>query len=977
MVDTGLSITQVLNTGKLEKHGGELRGSHPVHGSNTGNNLAVDPQQNVAYCFRHQVGAGCLGWVALQEGVVSGCQDLEHGLQGQDFLEACEIANEKYGADIQLEDVDEETVEKNANAREVLSQASEKCHGQLQQDQETWDRIKDERQLRDEDIENHMIGLWTDAVTEHLQSRYTPEALVDSGLFKVGEPDTDNSYKDIDEWRDNVDTDQHNPEDYLYPIIRGRITFPYTRYGRVHYMIGRRTQDQEEYWYSKVDDHLEEVQNEILENPETDAETLQEAKDNWVSRKCGKYVKICETDHNQHIIWQDLDNQDTLVITEGIYDAISVSRAGIDVASPVTTQFNEKDQQKALDVASGYDNVYLAFDGDEAGEDGQRETAEDMLRAGIRPQMISLEGGQDLDDWTTDEGYDLQPLLDSSQAYLQQLIEGCDEISDPIDKKEKQREVLELVSSWSEHQQQGVVEMWSQYEGVTKTDLNSILSDIDSNQGTDNTSSVSTAGQDSTQEGDEQNYMLGTELEKKRIPDNMSIADMESPQLGYYLSDYMVKNFDVKAFILDLEDSSYQLWSYHPANKVWRPNGREWVKKIGKDQYKFYYSRGVKNQTIEHLESHSPMLFEKTGAEDGEIAVQNGLLDLEDRELQEIEKQDYILSKLPVEYDPEAEPPQLWLEYLEDSVVNQRGIDKLQEFAGYTLRRTCKHEKGLMLLGPTDSGKSVFLDVMRAMLGEDNVSQEALQDLTDTRWAVASLKGKLANIDHDLNPKAIENISDVKKLTSGNEMTAEKKHIKKFDITPRAKLMFSANRVPDTHHDDNAFYNRWLTVTFPQTVSEDKMDKELDDKLTTEENLSGILNWALEGLDRLEEQEEFTAELGPIATKDLWAKHGNSVDRFVARWCVTESQWERNHDEDEQKPMFKVHTEDLYNVYTKFASKQGFEIESDQGLAQKLKQKPQVKKRRVQINNKRKRGFSGIKLKEDAYDNIASENEEM
>ncbi|NMJ77102.1 hypothetical protein GLU64_01680 [Nanohaloarchaea archaeon] len=81
---------------------------------------------------------------------------------------------------------------------------------------------------------------------------------------------------------------------------------------------------------------------------------------------------------------------------------------------------------------------------------------------------------------------------------------------------------------------------------------------------------------------------------------------------------------------------------------------------------------------------------------------------------------------------------------------------------------TCKYERGLMLLGPTDSGKSVFPDVMKALLGWENVAQESLQDLANTRWSRASLKGKLANIDHDLDPKAVKDIGMVKKLTSGN-----------------------------------------------------------------------------------------------------------------------------------------------------------------------------------------------------------------
>lgn len=265
-----------------------------------------------------------------------------------------------------------------------------------------------------------------------------------------------------------------------------------------------------------------------------------------------------------------------------------------------------------------------------------------------------------------------------------------------------------------------------------------------------------------------------------------------------------------------------------------------------------------------------------------------------------------------------------------------------------------------MLLGPTDSGKTVFLDVMRALLGEDNIAQESLQDLANTRWAAASLKGKMANIDHDLNPKAIKDLGTVKKLTSGNEMMAERKHKSKFKIKPTAKLMFSANRVPDRDYEDEAFYNRWLTVIFPETIPDGKQDSDILDKLTQEEILQGILRWAIAGQKRLEEQGGFTRDLDPLSTRELWNEWGNSVERFLSEYC------EKGSD-------YKIHTSTLYEMYKKFAEKTGMEIESKKGFTQKLSANSGIQNRRVQISEKRRKGFVGITLQDDAAERLSSD----
>lgn len=451
MVDHEIRITEVISTAGWEKKGNTAyRGTHPVHGSKTGNNTVVDTAQNVAYCFRCGSGGGPLLWIALKEGIITSCDHMESGaLTGKEFIETCEIANNKYGANIDIGDIDEEEIEKRRDAREVLEQAETLCHGQLKQDQEKWNRLKESRNLEDEDIEEVKIGYWNDAVTETLKQRFTIQALVDSGLFKINCPDSNcdcnSSFKDLEELERH--TNKEYSEEHLYPVIGGRITFPYRRYTNTQYFIGRRTKETEEYWYSKVDTHLDEIKEEILENPETEAETLEEAKNTWVSRKSGKYVKICQTSYNDHIIWQELKDRDELVITEGIYDAISAHKAGYSVASPITTRFNSNDIQKIIEIAKDFETVHLVFDGDTTGKEGQQETAKKLVQKGIEPNLVTLESGEDLDDWTNENGYDIEELLENGERYIDTLVKEVEE-ADERNQVELKEEIYRLIVDW-------------------------------------------------------------------------------------------------------------------------------------------------------------------------------------------------------------------------------------------------------------------------------------------------------------------------------------------------------------------------------------------------------------------------------------------------------------------------------------------------------------------------------------------------
>jgi len=61
-----------------ERSGSEVRGSHPLHGSTSGKNFAINTSKNCWHCFRHKSGGGPLEWIAVQKGIIR-CQDAKPG----------------------------------------------------------------------------------------------------------------------------------------------------------------------------------------------------------------------------------------------------------------------------------------------------------------------------------------------------------------------------------------------------------------------------------------------------------------------------------------------------------------------------------------------------------------------------------------------------------------------------------------------------------------------------------------------------------------------------------------------------------------------------------------------------------------------------------------------------------------------------------------------------------------------------------
>ena len=197
-----------------------------------------------------------------------------------------------------------------------------------------------------------------------------------------------------------------------------------------------------------------------------------------------------------------------------------------------------------------------------------------------------------------------------------------------------------------------------------------------------------------------------------------------------------------------------------------------------------------------------------------------------------------------------------------------------------------KIEKAPIFYGQRDTGKSTTLDVYKALIGNENMSTELLATLTGTDatggFSRARLDGKIVNIASDISAKIVDD-GMAKMLISGEAAPAAFKGKDGFNMRNYARLVFAMNNIPYQFFSDAALAKRAAIIHFDQQIIPDKMDTGFAEKLIAEE-LPGVLNWIIAGLDRL----LLTGRLAPppccVAEMEQIQKQVDPLSAWLEEW---------------------------------------------------------------------------------------------
>lgn len=428
------------------------------------------------------------------------------------------------------------------------------------------------------------------------------------------------------------------------------------------------------------------------------------------------------------------------------------------------------------------------------------------------------------------------------------------------------------------------------------------------------------------------------------LPSPSASAVMFSTDKGRFIPGRFAHHIREYWTFATLEDTD-ELLIYEPRLGVYvsgEPRLRGWVQVVMGEAASTHGA----NEVLGHIQraTYTPR---DTFNPPGQLCLLNGVLDTETLELRPHEANSRFTVQLPVAYDEEADCPR-FLRFQSEILTEEEARETIQMMFGYCLVPGNPYQVAFMNVGEGNNGKSTLLGVLKDMLGQDAISSETLQSLSHNRFAAASLWSKLANICADIPASPIQYTGVFKMATGGDPMRGEHKFQAAFTFVNQAKLIFSCNELPQVNDRTYAFWRRWVVIPYMEDFT-DREDRQLLEKLHAE--MSGILNWAIEGLQKIRERDGFPRSQTAEGLMEEWKCHADSLYWFVQE-CV-----EKDVNEWTSK-------DDLYEAYATFCDEHEVTKKKPEVVGKELPQHiPQVRRQRKRVDGKTVYGWIGCFLK--------------
>ena len=523
-----------------------------------------------------------------------------------------------------------------------------------------------------------------------------------------------------------------------------------------------------------------------------------------------KYMKASrdESPSYQHIPWglQTLNRpSDTLIISEGYFDAVSWEREGYPVISPITGNFSKDQWPDVLSACRMFSRVLIIFDNDavsHAGEGFTARTARKLFQNRI-PFVVgnTPPGIKDVNDYYTSGG-SLQALIDNAQDGLKYIVS---QYTDPMA-------------------------------------LQAFIMTI--NRFTDSTAIANALFQP-----------ILTERFAPAVLKSIQKSADSAPTESMIVDEIIAKHN-----IIYVDQVGFYEWN----SLVWSKISDGAVRNYAD---KFYGKRFATAQRVASVcnllksRSITQVVFDRNPV----LTFQNGTLEIETGIFREHNPSDYCSIIMDYDYDPSARCP-VWEHFIEDVTDEEpRRQEILQFIAGYVLFPDCRHQKVFILVGSGGNGKSVYLEIIQKLFGAENVTHVEPTGLA-AEFQRIRLKDSLLNIGSDINSDFSrgEIREWLLKIADGTSIQACYKGMNHIDFIPRCKLVYACNAMP-TAEIVNGLNRRMQFIDFPCQYVEtpdpsNPKQRQRDINIITKLNaeLPGIFNWAYSGYKLLRTVGYFT-----------------------------------------------------------------------------------------------------------------------
>lgn len=331
------------------------------------------------------------------------------------------------------------------------------------------------------------------------------------------------------------------------------------------------------------------------------------------------------------------------------------------------------------------------------------------------------------------------------------------------------------------------------------------------------------------------------------------------------------------------------------------------------------------------------------------LNVQNGTLDLHTGKLKPHDRGNLITRILPVAYNPDATCP-LWLKFLGEVLPDEETIAFIQRAIGYSITGDVSEHCLFFLHGLGANGKSVFLLVFLALLGEYATQAPTAMLLARSGEThpteLTTLHGRRMAVCQETPSGKGWAEEIIKHITGGDRISARRMREDFWQFEPTHKLWVSGNHKPVVRGTDEGIWRRLRLVPFERVIPEAERDPKLTDRLCAE--LPGILTWAVQGCLTWQRDGLGMSAKVKAATAD-YREESDRLGPFLAECCQT-------------APDAVVSRKEIYRKYVDWAEEQGERWPMSERSFADAMHGHGFSDCYTQLNGKRCRGWGGIAL---------------
>ena len=261
------------------------------------------------------------------------------------------------------------------------------------------------------------------------------------------------------------------------------------------------------------------------------------------------------------------------------------------------------------------------------------------------------------------------------------------------------------------------------------------------------------------------------------------------------------------------------------------------------------------------------------------IPVQNGVYNLQTKQLEPFDPSYIITSKIATAYKNNAVKPTFWDvdKWLSSLACGDEEVETLLwQLMSEAINPNHTRQKIGILYGQSgNNGKGTFQTLLINLIGRKNVSTLKPNEFNE-KFKVSQLIGKVCNIGDDISDAYIDDISNLMSIATGDPITAEEKGKPAFSVYSKAFCLFSGNGLPRTRNKDG-WARRLLIIPFNADFSGQVNDPRIKEEYVYDKS---VLEYVLKKVLEM----DFDKFIEPQAVKDEikeYQKHNDHIQAYI------------------------------------------------------------------------------------------------